>query len=67
VAVGVRRGLGAVRAAGLAQDAADVVRGRVLADEQLGADLAVAHPAGDQAEDLDLAGRQAVRKDGRRP
>src|SRR4051812_20965169 len=53
-------GLGAVRAARLAQDAADVVGRRVLADEQRRADLAVAHAPGDEAQDLDLACGQLV-------
>src|SRR4051794_1157112 len=53
-------GLGAVRAARLAQDAADVVGCGVLADEQRGADLAVAHAPRDEAQDLDLPCGQLV-------
>ena len=56
VAVSVGGGLGAIGRAGLAQDAADVVGGGVLADEQRRADLAVAEAQGDEAQDLDLAG-----------
>src|SRR3954470_21645006 len=62
VAVGVGRRFGAIGATRLAEDAADVVRGGVLADEQRRADLAVAESLRDQAEDLDLAGRQPVGK-----
>src|SRR5688572_14989806 len=71
VPVGVGGGLGPVRAARLAQDRADVVRGGVLADGQVAADLAVAQAFGDEREDLDLAegepvgwgGGRAVRAD----
>src|SRR5207244_4601470 len=52
VAVGVRGGLGAVGAAGLLEDAADVIGDRVLADVQRGADLTVAACARDLAQDL---------------
>ena len=44
--------LGPVRAVRLAQDAADVVGRRVLADRELLADLTVAEPAGDELQDL---------------
>ena len=60
VAVGIGRRLGAVGATGLPQDAAHVVGGRVLADHQRRADLAVAQATGDEAQDLDLARRQPV-------
>src|SRR4051812_44602879 len=59
-AVGVGRGLRAVGATGLAQDAADMVGGGVLADGQRAPDLAVAEAAGDETEDLDLARGQPV-------
>ena len=66
VPVGVGSGIGAVGAAGLAQDAADVAGGRVLADVQLCADLAVAEPARDEPQDLALSRRQLVRQRGGR-
>ena len=65
--VGVGGGFGAVGAARLAQDAADVVGGGVLADAQRPAELAVAHPARDQPEDLRLARGEPVREPVRRP
>src|SRR4029079_5745640 len=60
VAQGVRRRLGAVRAAGLAEDRADVVGGGVLADVENAADLAVRAAPRELHEDHDLARAQAV-------
>src|SRR4051812_49942286 len=53
--VRVRGSLRAVRARRLAQDAADVVRGGVSADEQLFADLAVRETTRDQLKGFGLA------------
>jgi hypothetical protein len=39
-------------------DAPDVVLHRLLGEEQVGSDLAVGMPAGDQRHDLELTGRQ---------
>src|SRR5947209_6781319 len=52
--------LGSRRDVELGEDPADVVLDRLLREVQLGADLLVAHPAGDQADDLGLADRQLV-------
>src|SRR5262245_20540525 len=47
----------------LLQDVADVVLHGVFADEQLGADLAVVHTAGDQLEHVEFTLGQARRGD----
>lgn len=66
--MGERGGLGAVGGLGLAQDRAYVICDRVFADRELGADLTVAEAAGDQGEDLRLAGeRSAGSSDGATP
>src|SRR4051795_1744713 len=61
VPVRVGGGFGAVGAARLAQDAAHVVRGRVLADRQRAPDLPVAEALRDEAQDLHLARGETVR------
>src|SRR5262245_40460416 len=58
----VRGGLSAVGASRRAKDAADVIRGRVLADRELASDVAVREPSRDQPEDLDLPRREVVRE-----
>src|SRR4051794_24108206 len=60
--VRVRGGLRAVRAARLAQDAADVVRRGVGADHERLADLAVREPARHELEHRDLARGEVVRR-----
>src|SRR2546421_6090592 len=45
----------------LGQDVADMVLDRLLGDEQLGADLAIAVPPGHQLEHLPLPRRQRLR------
>ena len=57
VSMRVGGGLGSVSASGLAQDAADVVGGCVLADRQCGPDLPVAEALGYLNQDLHLARR----------
>src|SRR4029078_5320533 len=58
---------GAVRATGLTQNAAYVVRSRVLADVQRAADLPVRPALRDQAQDLRLARGQDVGAPRHRP
>ena len=57
---GVRGGLGAVGAAGLAQDVFHVVCDRVEANHQLGCDVLVALAVGYQPEHFHFSGRKAV-------
>ena len=60
VAVRVADRGGAVPRPGLGEDPADVGLDRVVAQEQLRGDLRIGHPAGDHAQDLRFALRQAV-------
>src|ERR1700730_4913634 len=61
---GVGRSLGAVGAAGLGEDIADVRRRRIEADRQHGRDVGVATADGDQAQHLGLARGQVVGRAG---
>ena len=59
--MGDRRGLRARADVELGEDARDVHARGLLGHEQLGADLAVGRPAGDEVEDLAFARRQPER------
>src|SRR5687768_8912064 len=60
--VGVIRGFGAVRRAGLVEDAANVTQHGIQADEKLIGNLLVRLAGGDEAEHLRLTLAQSVRE-----
>ena len=64
--VGEDDGLDAVAQVELGEDAGDVRLHRRLADEQLGGDLGVGQPAGEQPQDLELARAQLGQRRGGR-
>src|SRR4029079_10585372 len=59
----VPRQLDAVAHAELLEDVRAMALDGLLADRQLGGDLAVDHPLGDQLDDLELAGGEQVLRD----